>query len=175
MKAVLGQPVGRIWVQLSWECVRLIHFFPPPPSFATRPPLSFLRRYVPLWPLAALNTLPACPTVTGYCLHVFFIPIMFKSSWTSSPKSFTWSYPFPCSIISFEFFFGILWCLYFFRRDHTILVGGIVQTLSAPCNMSFISLFVLIPQRSLSFTGLDILLTVFLRNILRAFFSSVCQ
>jgi hypothetical protein len=55
----------------------------------------------------------------------------------------------------------------FLQHDHTILVGGfyINFTISAPCGTSFISTFVLIFQRSASFTGPYIFLTSFLSNI----------
>jgi hypothetical protein len=66
-------------------------------------------------------------------------------------------------------------CLVLHSFNNTILSWRcfINLAVSSPCKMSFIFLFVVILQCSLSFNGLCIFLTFFLSNILSAFISSM--
>jgi hypothetical protein len=88
--------------------------------------------------------------------------------------SFTWSSSFPCSFhFSCHIVLGILSLFILSICPHHLNLRDFINfTISASSNISSISLFVLILQLSPSFMGPEILLTIFLSNVLREFISS---
>ena len=85
-----------------------------------------------LWPLPA----------------TFLIQMLFNFLY----PSFTWSSSFPSSTVAAAICFGIRWlCILSTWPYHHSRRDFVHFTIPAPCNMSFISLFV-IPQQSSSFT-----------------------
>jgi hypothetical protein len=106
-------------------------------------------------------------TASDYCLPVsFYISIIFKSS---SASSFHLSRRLPIflvpSIVAVAICFSIRWFC-FLLHDQTILLRDLINfTIPAPCNMSFISWFVLILLCSfVDPCAFSVHLTVFLSN-----------
>jgi hypothetical protein len=109
--------------------------------------------------LGLQHNLPPFPTIPGRRTPVF-IPVIFKSS---STTSFHLLRGLPiflvASIVAAEICFGILWfCILSTCPYHLILEDFINFTISAPCKIYFISLFVLILQLSPSFNYLKLLI-----------------
>ena len=128
--------------------------------------LLLLEHYSPLWTLASIpDGLWPLPAYFLFSLYLNFLrprPSMFVRGLHLFRFTF---------IVGVAICFGIHWfCILSAWPYHQSRRDFINFTVSAPCNMSFICLVVLILQRSPFMSQYIIFLTIFRSNILSAFF-----
>jgi hypothetical protein len=113
-------------------------------------------------------SLSPVPMVSDHCLPACYSQFIYLFFWTSSLHLLCGLRHFlTFSIVAIAICFGICWFCFRSTWPYHLRHSDFRNfTVSFPCNMFFISLFVLVLQCSLSFRGLYILLTIFCSNIL---------